>query len=286
MFDIGIITDQVSMDFEKALRVIKESGLRFIEIHALWNKNIEELIDDEIIQAQKLVKKYGLEVSNISSTLFLQCDLEGSGKQFDKFDDYFITIYGDYQEHMKALEKCIKLCDVFHTDKIRIFGFRKEKAFDIDLAIEMIAEKLQEPVKRAEEAGIKLILENCPHTYIESGSLTKKVLTTINSKYLRALWDPGNALRKGVNPYPDDYNNIKGFISHIHAKDFASSGSEHTVTFGEGIIQYRGILKSLIDDGYEGVISVEPEYEDEKGGREESSKQCISGIKQLLSSLM
>ncbi len=58
MFDIGIITDQVSMDFEKALRVIKECGLRFIEIHALWNKNIEDLIDDEIVQAQKLVKKY------------------------------------------------------------------------------------------------------------------------------------------------------------------------------------------------------------------------------------
>ena len=43
MFKIGIITDQVSMDFEEALQIIKEFGVRYIEIHSLWNKTIEEL---------------------------------------------------------------------------------------------------------------------------------------------------------------------------------------------------------------------------------------------------
>jgi len=71
MFKLGLITDQVSMDFEAALKVIKELGLRYIEIHALWNKNIEELDEREISEAKRLIDKYELEVSIISSTLFL-----------------------------------------------------------------------------------------------------------------------------------------------------------------------------------------------------------------------
>lgn len=286
MFNLGILTDQISMDFEKALKITKECEIKHIEIHALWNKNIEELTDDEIGEVKKLVTKYGMEVSNISSTLFLQCSLEGSGKSFEKFDDYFITISGDYQDHLKALDKCIKLCDVLNTDKVRIFGFRKENALKTETAIEMIAEKIKKPVERAEQVGITLILENCPHTYITSGSLTRKVLDYINSENLKALWDPGNALRKGIIPYPDDYEKIKGVIAHVHVKDFAASESEHTVPFGKGIINYRGIFKNLIDDNYDGIVSIEPEYEDEKGGRVESSKQCIHAAKQLLSSLV
>ncbi len=113
MFKVGIITDQVSMDFEESLKFIKEQELEFIEIHALWNKNIEELDKEEVSRARKLVDAYGLKVSLISSTLFLQCHLEEKGRAFKSFDDYFITIEGDYGTHLKALDRCISLADIF-----------------------------------------------------------------------------------------------------------------------------------------------------------------------------
>ena len=43
MFKVGIITDQVSMDFEYALKIIEELGIKYIEIHSLWNKTIEDI---------------------------------------------------------------------------------------------------------------------------------------------------------------------------------------------------------------------------------------------------
>jgi len=143
MYKLGVITDQVSMDFEESLRFIKDLGLEYIEIHALWNKNIEELSDEEVAEAKRLVKKYDLKVSLISSTLFLQCHLDESDKGFESIDDYFITISGDYNTHLKALQRCIELCDIFDSDKLRTFGFIQEKEYDDEVVVQKIVEKLK-----------------------------------------------------------------------------------------------------------------------------------------------
>jgi L-ribulose-5-phosphate 3-epimerase len=282
MYKIGTITDQVSMNFEYALNFIKELGLEYIEIHALWNKNIEELTDDEVAEAKRLVNKYGLKVSIISSTLFLQCHLLESKKKFGPIDDYFITIAGDYDDHIKALKRCIELCEIFDTDKLRTFGFIKESSLDDDDALQKIKEKLQKPIEMVAKAGLMLLLENCPHTYLQFGALTKKVIEEIDSKNFRALWDPANALRSGGDPYPEDYSHIKKYIAHVHAKDVSLAGEVHMVPLGEGIIDYNGILKSLKKDGFDGVISLEPEFVDQVGGRPEGLRKSLEGIKRIL----
>jgi sugar phosphate isomerase/epimerase len=285
MFKLGVITDQVSMDFEESLRFIKDLGLEYVEIHALWNKNIEELSDDEVAEAKRLVKKYDLKVSLISSTLFLQCHLDDSDKGFESIDDYFITISGDYDTHRKALQRCIELCDIFDTDKLRTFGFIKEKEYGDDVVVQKIVEKLKEPVEKVERAGVTLLLENCPHTYLQFGALTKRVIEVLGSGSFRALWDPANALRSGGKPYPEDYGAIKEYIAHMHAKDLSFEGTPHMVPLGEGKIDYEGILKSLVDDGYNGVISLEPEYVDSNGGRPEGCRKSLQGINRILDSI-
>jgi len=283
MFKIGTITDQADMDFEKALAFIKGLGIEYVELHALWNKNIEELDDDEIAEAGRLLGKYGLKTSLISSTLFLQCHLFESDKTFGPIDDYFITIAGDWGFHMKALERCIKLCDVFDTDKIRIFGFIKEDPdLDENRAVEKVKESLIKPLEMVEKEGLTLVLENCPHTYLQFGSLTSRVIEEIGSKHFRALWDPANAMRSGGKPYPEDYGNIRRYIKHVHAKDISLDGEPHMVPLGEGVIDYGGIVRSLLDDGFSGVLSLEPEYVDEKGGRPEGLRKSYEGIKTVL----
>jgi len=285
MYKLGVITDQVSMDFEDSLRFISDLGVEYIEIHALWNKNIEELSDDEVGEAKRLVKKYDLKVSLISSTLFLQCHLDRNEEEFGSIDDYFITISGNYDTHLKALQRCIELCDIFETDKLRTFGFIKEKEYDDDAVVEKIVEKLKGPVEKVERAGVTLLLENCPHTYLQFGALTKRVIEVLGSKSFRALWDPANALRSGGKPYPEDYGTIKEYIAHMHAKDVSLEGTPHMVPLGEGIIDYEGILKSLVDDGYEGVISLEPEFVDSKGGRPEGCRKSLQGIHRIFDSI-
>ena len=281
MLKLGIITDQVSMDFEKALKTIKEYGLEYIEIHALWDKNIEELTDDEISSAKKLITKYGLKVSNIGSTCFLQCHLRDNNEtEIKSFSDDFITIFGDYKQHLDHFKHCIELCEIFETDKLRIFGFRKLEPFTDD-TIDLIVEKFKKPVEIAKKAGITLVLENCPWTYLPNGALVSKVINKIKSIYLRALWDPGNAYVSGVEPYPDDYSNVKDLLGHIHMKDFKSLKKD-TVIIGHGDINYQGLLSSLAKSNFQHILSLEPENEDKIMGDIESCRQCIIGVRDIL----
>jgi hypothetical protein len=101
---------------------------------------------------------------------------------------------------------------------------------------------LNDPVEVVERAGLTLIFENCPHTYLAYGSLTRRVIEALGSKRLRALWDPGNALRSGGSPYPADYLSVEPYIAHVHPKDLVIGGRPRIVPFGEGDIDCRGIL--------------------------------------------
>jgi sugar phosphate isomerase/epimerase len=281
MFKTGIITDQVSMDFEESLKAIREFKIEYIEIHALWWKNIEELTDDELSTVKKLIDKYELKVSNISSTCFLQCDLDDDSKiEIKAFDDYFITVFGDYEQHLKYLEKCIKCCHIFGTDKLRIFGFRKLKKYSNKI-IDQIVNKLEKPVNIAKKQGITLILENCPWTYLPNGKLSSEVVKKIDSPNLKVLWDPGNAFVSGTEPYPNDYLKVKDYLGHIHAKDFKRNNKEHTQIFGEGDINYQDLIGSLIESDFQGVLSLEPEHESKIGGRIESCRQCVFGLRDI-----
>jgi sugar phosphate isomerase/epimerase len=149
--------------------------------------------------------------------------------------------------------------------------------------VQMIKEKLKKPIEMVEKAGLVLLLENCPHTYLQFGALTKKVIEEMDSRSFRALWDPANAMRSGGNPYPEDYGHIKNYIAHVHAKDISLEGELHMVPLGEGIIDYNGILRSLKKDGFDGVISLEPEFVDQAGGRPEGCRKSLDGIKRILS---
>jgi len=282
MLKLGIITDQVSMDFEKALKAIKEYGLEYIDIHALWGKNIEELTNDEITAAKKLISKYGLKVSNIGSTCFLQCHLRDNNEiKIKSFSDHFITIFGDYKQHLDYFQHCIKLCEIFKADTLRIFGFRKLEPFT-DNTINLVTEKFIEPVAIAKKAGITLVLENCPWTYLPSGALVSKVINKINSIHLRALWDPGNAYHSGVEPYPDDYLHVKDLLGHIHMKDFKCLNKKDTVIIGEGDINYQGLLSSLVKSNFQDVLSLEPEYKDKIMGSIESCRRCVVEVRDIL----
>jgi len=272
------------MDFEKSLKFIKNLGVNYVEIHSLWDKNIEELNRDEISLAKKLLNRYKFKVSNISSTIFLQCSLLDNYKKFNKLADYFITISGDYESHLKYLKFCTNLCEIFNTDKIRIFGFIADEAIDDDKLIEIVYEKFGKAVEIAEKAGITLTIENCPFTYMYRASLIKDVIENINSNNLKALWDPGNVLRvKGVEliPFPEEYKIIKQYISHMHVKDVLKmkpEDEECIVPLGKGDVDYEGILRNLNKDGYEGVVSLEPEL---FSGKEGSFKDINESFENL-----
>ena len=79
-FKISVISDEISGDFDHACSVIaNEFGLQWVELREMWGKNLQTLSDAEIAEAQKILAKYNLQVTDIASPLF-KVDWPGAPK--------------------------------------------------------------------------------------------------------------------------------------------------------------------------------------------------------------
>ncbi|MCL2478061.1 MAG: sugar phosphate isomerase/epimerase, partial [Treponema sp.] len=81
--------------------------------------------------------------------------------------------------------------------------------------------------------------------------------------YVQGLWDPGNDIWDPDNeiPYPDGYNFIKKYISHVHLKDGRRiNGKAEGAPIGRGEVDWKGQFRALIDDGYSGFVTLETHY--------------------------
>ena len=66
MLNIGMITSEISQDFDYALQVISELGIDYIEIETLWDKSVGQLDADEINEAKQIIRSRGLRVCCLS----------------------------------------------------------------------------------------------------------------------------------------------------------------------------------------------------------------------------
>src|SRR5664279_2684764 len=70
-FKVGVISDEISQDFDHACFVIaKDFGLHYVELREMWGKNLQVISDTQIVEAQKILARYGLQVTDISSPLY------------------------------------------------------------------------------------------------------------------------------------------------------------------------------------------------------------------------
>src|SRR5262249_13571803 len=70
-FRVAVITDEISPDFEHACHVAStEFGMHWVELRSMWGKNLMDLADDQVTEAQKILGKYSLQVTDIASPLF------------------------------------------------------------------------------------------------------------------------------------------------------------------------------------------------------------------------
>src|SRR5215469_7563062 len=70
-FRVAVITDEITQDFEHACSVAsREFGMQWVELRGMWDKNLMNLTPAEIAEAQRILRKYELRVTDIASPLF------------------------------------------------------------------------------------------------------------------------------------------------------------------------------------------------------------------------
>jgi L-ribulose-5-phosphate 3-epimerase len=280
LFRTAVINDEISQDFGRACEVAaNEFKMSWIELRGMWNKNIVSLDVTEVAEAQRILKKYGLRVTDIASPLF-KVDWKGAPRsKFSTADDFHANF--TFAQQDEVLDRAIDMAKAFGTDRVRCFDFwRLDDQRPYRAAIN---EKLRAASESAGKRGIVLLLENDGGLNTQTGAEAAKVLDAIKSPYLMLNWDPGNAAASGERAYPDGYNLLpKDRIGHCHCKDTIKKGNKYEwAAMGRGIVDWVGQFRALKQQRYRFAVSLETHWHG-GGTPEECSRQSWAGMKDLL----
>src|ERR1700729_277085 len=123
VFKVAVIPDEISEDFDHACSVAaNEFGLQWVELRGMWNKSLQSLSDSEIADAQKILAKYNLRVTDIASPLF-KVDWPDAPRTSHTKPDHVMTSAETFKQQDVVLERSIDLAKQFKTDKVRCFDF-------------------------------------------------------------------------------------------------------------------------------------------------------------------
>ena len=238
---LGVITDEVSQDFEVALDFAKTYGLDCVELRSAYEKGPFDYTEEDILAIKAISDRYGIPVTAISSPMF-KCE----------YSEENIKL------HTEKFKKLLGFAKILGAKKIRCFDFLKNEG----VSREMIREAYMEAYAAAEADGVSILIESEPTTNSQCCKDIKELVETVNRPLFKALYDPGNNIYATDEiPYPDGYLAIKDLLGHVHIKDAKREGGETVATaVGEGAVDYPGIFKALKEAGYDGEVMLETHY--------------------------
>jgi sugar phosphate isomerase/epimerase len=290
-FRVAVITDEISPDFEHACAVAsQEFGMEWVELRALWGKNLINLDDASITRAIAILDRYKLRVTDIASPLF-KTDFPGaprskSSPPVNHAQDTHGASFA-FKEQDELLEKSIALARQFKTERVRCFDFwRLDDQAPYRAAINA---KLTEAAETSGKQGILLVLENEFECNTATGRESAKTLAAVKSPHLKLNWDPGNAVARGeLDAFPAGFALIpKDRIGHCHVKcavakpTAAKPDGFEWAAVGQGLPDWVAQFRALKQAGYRDAVSLETHWGG-GGTPEASTRTSWAGMKQAL----
>jgi sugar phosphate isomerase/epimerase len=283
-FKIAVISDEISQDFDHACSVIaNDFGLQWVELREMWGKNLQASSDAEIVEAQKILAKYKLQVTDIASPLF-KVDWPGAPKsQYGFKEDMHGAAEVAYKHQDEVVERSISLAKQFKTNKVRCFDFwRLDDVAPYRAAID---EKLRATAEIVGKQGLLLVIENEFACNTATGREAAKVLSAIQSPNFALNWDPGNAVMRGeMDAFPGGWNGLpKDRIHHCHCKNAVKDAAGKIVwsPVDKGYIDWTAQFRALKAAGYHDAVSLETHWRG-AGTPEASTRISWAGMKQCL----
>jgi sugar phosphate isomerase/epimerase len=255
---------------EQVLQNLQRHGVQLVELVA--RKNVTK---EGVAEAKALLAEYKIRPNAVSA--------------YTKLNEVVHERVAETQELIcESLETAAALGAPFTQTYFGANAF-----LDDEEAIARYAQLVKPCVRKAEETGVTLLIDNLfdavpeeiPSTFRQryrssdvtrSANGCRQLLETVNSPWFQLNYDPGNFLCSGEEPYPYAYDVLKDFIRSIHLKDMVKydenlhgdpgdlylqrdlRGDFMCVAIGAGAVNYDALLKRLSTDGYQGSFILEP----------------------------
>ena len=255
---IGVITDEVSQDFETALHFAGLFELDCVELRSAWEKGPFDYTEKDIQKIKKLSEGCGIPVTAISSPMF-KCEYTKE----------------NIEKHTESFERLLEHSLALGADKIRCFDFFKNE----NVTKEMIIEAYLKPYEWCEKAGVTIVIESEPTTNSSCCKDVSELVRAYDKPYFKALYDPGNNIYcTDEVPYPDGFSYIKDIFCHVHIKDAVKKdGKAEGECIGKGLVDYVGLFKELHRMKYKGDVMLETHYR--LPGNDTLSEQTLANPK-------
>ena len=237
-FILSAFADEYADSFDEQLSALNEFGIGSIELRHLDTKNISVLSKSEIEDAKRKLDAAGIKVSALGSPL---------GK---------IPLDGDMSAHLETARQIFEAANIFETKYVRIFSFYAPTGKDITDMKDEVFSSLEELLSLARKYGVTLCHENEAKIYGDTPERCLEILDFFGGE-MKCVFDMGNFVLEGVDPYPDAYGLLKNHIAYFHIKDALAEGA--IVPAGKGDARIKEIIeahKSYAADNF--FVSLEP----------------------------
>ena len=239
--------DEISPDLSEQMELMGSEDVKFIELRGVDNKNVMELTTAECEEVKRKLDGSGFGISAIGSPI---------GKV--KIDD-------DFDKHIDDFKHALDLAKFFETKHIRLFTYYPPDGEDINAHRDEVMRRMKLKADMAEKADVVLLSENESHLYGESPENCADVIETVNSPYLKAIFDPANFILGGFKPFDRCWPLLKKHTAYFHIKDAKVGPDEGMTVAGQGDGQIPEVLGDAVASGFEGFASLEPHLS--KGGQ-------------------
>lgn len=264
---IGINLDAFRDEpLEQVIPEVQKMKIKYVE---LWASNLDSLdggkthkwsyFNKDLEKAKRQLDEAGLKVQIMSFGFGLDPEVCQDVPRFKK-------------ELIRTLEVAKEFGAPYVIHHVRDIV----RQYEVDLPL--MHQYWDEPIKKAEELGVTMLLENEPMDMTCCAENMLKFLEEFASPNFKCNFDAANYYLACNEPYPHCYETVKPYIRHVHIKNLVSydpaycpsktligldmtreyAGQQaYRVRLAEGVLNNEGFLQALHRDGFDGVVSLE-----------------------------
>jgi sugar phosphate isomerase/epimerase len=254
--------------------------------------------DHTVPQALKLFRAAGLDAAEVIyqdgyTSGLPQGDRRAAMEALRAAEDEGLPIIGltPYTTAINALDEsewrggvdefrgAIETAHLLGADRVRVYaGSWHPGDADHDRRWARLREALQALAPEAEQAGVRLCVENHFGTMTQTAAETAALVREVAHPAVRVLYDQANLTFTHDETYEQAFAVQGELIGHVHVKDLvftdpsaafratetarvnASERAVRSRIIGTGVLPWPQILAALLRHGYDDLLSIEYEY--------------------------
>jgi sugar phosphate isomerase/epimerase len=154
--------------------------------------------------------------------------------------------------------KCIELASKLGAKSLSTEpgGIYDRNRQDVGYLRNLFLRGISDVSTEAEKNKIKILVEPEPKLLIETSKDFLDFIKEIKSDWVGLNFDIGHFFCVGEDPVQLVYD-LADYIGHFHLADIAQNRIHNHLIPGEGVIDFKRVLKAISDIGYDGYITVE-----------------------------